>query len=231
LASNWILVNDDDDPLWRDDILGRLRLIIRRHGGDPRLGAVTRAGFRWDWRRGQPNHISDDELHGAVTVDITSGNQHPIVRREVIETVGTFHADLFFGRDDDTFCLRMVEAGWYLLADGDSWAEAREEKTRSGVRRLGRVRRHLQLRGAPTWRGYYDTRNYITEMRRSFGRPDLARREVGRAAARSARAWLRGPRHGMEVTRLQSRAVFDAYRGRLGRTIEPLPKARDLGTD
>jgi GT2 family glycosyltransferase len=229
LGFDWILVNDDDNALWRDDILARLRQIIRRHVDDPRLGAVARGGFRWDWRRGRPTHVLDRELHGEVRIDITSGNRHPIIRREVIETVGTTHEDLFFGRDDDTFFLRMVVAGWYLLADGDLWARARHEKARRGLSRPGAVRRHLWLDGAPPWRGYYDTRNYITEMRRTFARPDLARREVGRAIARSARAWFGGPRNGMEVTRLQSRGVFDAYRGRLGRTIEPVPKARNPG--
>jgi glycosyltransferase involved in cell wall biosynthesis len=225
LGFDWILVTDDDDPLSRDDILEGLRLIIRRRAVDRRLGAVAVTGFRWDWRRGRPTHVFDDELHGDVRVDIAPANQFPIIRREVIEAVGPFHEDLFFGRDDDTFFLRMGKAGWYLLADGEAWAHVRRQKALRGERRPGRVRRHLQLHGAPSWRGYYDTRNYITEMRRVFGRPDLARREVGRAMARSARSWLGGPRHGTEVTRLQTRAVFDAYRGRLGRTVEPVPKA------
>jgi GT2 family glycosyltransferase len=225
LGFDWILVVDDDDPPWRDDILERLRLLIRRHGDDPKLGAVARSGARWDWRRGRPVAIADDELHGDVECDITGTGQQLIVRREVIETVGTFHEDLFVHRVDDTFCLRMTRAGWRFLVDGPLLAQIRAAKAvRWGQR--GSVGRHL-LR-PPAWLGYYATRNYIAEMRRTFGRADLARREVGRAAMRSGVAWLGGLRYGAEVTRLQARAVLDAYRGRLGRTVEPVPKARDL---
>jgi glycosyltransferase involved in cell wall biosynthesis len=222
LGFDWILVNDDDDELWRNDIIERLRLLIRDYGDDPELGAVTRTGYRWDWRRGLPIDVLDHELHGAVAVDVTGGNQHPMIRREVVETVGTFQEDLFFGRDDEMFCLRMIRSGWHLLADGDLWADTREAKARQGMPRRGPVYRHFQR--PPAWRGYYTTRNYVAEMRRTFSRPDLARREIVRAAARSAAAWLRGPRYGMAVTRLQSRAVLDGYRGRLGRTVEPVPK-------
>jgi glycosyltransferase involved in cell wall biosynthesis len=223
LGFDWILVNDDDNPPWRDDILERLRLLIRRHGDDPELGAVARSGLRWDWRRGRPINVPDSQLHGDVALDVTGTGLQFVVRREVIEKVGTSREDLFFGREDELFCLRMVRSGWNLLADGELWAETRDEKARKfGPPRT--FRRHLEQ--SPAWRGYYATRNYIAEMRRTFGRPDLARREIWRAGARSAAAWLSGPRYGMEVTRLQVRAVIDGYRGRLGRTVQPVPKPR-----
>ena len=226
LGFDWILVNDDDNPPWRGDILERLRLLIRRHGDDPELGAVARSGLRWDWRRGRAINVPDGELHGDVAFDVTGTGLQFVVRRDVIEKVGTYHEDLFFSREDELFCLRMVRSGWSLLADGELWAESRDAKARQ-FGPSGTLRRHLGQ--SPAWIGYYATRNYIAEMRRTFGRPDLARRETWRAGARSAAAWLRGLRYGMEVTRLQTRAVFDGYRGRLGRTVEPVPKSRDTG--
>jgi glycosyltransferase involved in cell wall biosynthesis len=229
LGFDWILVVDDDDPPWRDDILERLYLLIRRHGDDPKFGAVARGGHRWDWRRGRPVEIAADELRGDVTIDVTGTGMQLIVRREVIETVGTYHEDLFVHHVDETFCLRMVRSGWRLLAEGELMTQTRAAKAARGLSQPGFVRPHLRF--LPAWRTYYSTRNYIAEMRRTFGRPDLARREVARAAARSAFAWLGGPRYGAETTRLQVRAVLDGYRGRLGRTIEPVPKDRDLGHD
>jgi GT2 family glycosyltransferase len=224
LGYDWIQVIDDDDPPPRDDVVERLRRLIARHADDPSLGGVGRSGSRWDWRRGRPQSIGDEELHGDVVVDWVGGNQMPTYRRDVIEAIGTYREDLFYGLDDVFFCLRLVRAGWYLLADGDLYRQTQDAKKRAGVNPPGRARRHFQQ--TPTWRSYYVTRNYIAEMRRSFGRRDLARREVGRAAGRSAAAWLHGPRYGLEVTRLQVRAVLDGYRGRLGRTLEPVKKPR-----
>jgi hypothetical protein len=61
-------------------------------------------------------------------------------------------------------------------------------------------------------------------MRRTFARPDLARREAARALARSLTAWGRGPGYGLRFGALQLRGVVDGYRGRLGRTVPPQPK-------
>jgi GT2 family glycosyltransferase len=225
LGFEWILVNDDDNCLWRDDILARLRTLIRRHRDDANVGAVARSGFRWDRRSGRMVVVSDRELHGEVAVEVTCGDLHPIFRREVIETIGPFHEDLFFGRDDEMYCLKMLRCGWSIVVDGDLWAEANVVKAQRGFTTQGPMRRHLNRPDA--WTAYYSTRNYIAEMRRTLGRPDLARREVVRAAARAAVAWLGGPRRGAQATRLQARAVLDGYRNRLGRTIDPVPKARD----
>jgi len=222
LGFDWILVNDDDDPPLRDDILERLRQLIRKHSDDPALGGVARSGQRWDWRWGHAVSVPASELHGDVSFDITGTGQQFVIRREVIETVGVAHEEMFWGGESEMFCLRMAAAGWRLLADGDLWAEMLQAKIQRGKGLKGPIRRHLQ-RPDP-WRGYYGTRNQIAEMRRTFTRPDLARLEVARAAMRSAAAWLGGPRYGLEVTRLQIRAVADAYGGRLGRTVEPTPK-------
>jgi glycosyltransferase involved in cell wall biosynthesis len=222
LGFDWIHIGDDDDPMRSNDDLKCLRLLIRRHADDPTVGAVALSGFQWDWRRGRPARIPSTQLHGDVVVHTTVANQHPIVRREVVEAVGTFHDDLFFGIDDVTFFLRMSARGWRVLVDGDRWIDRLREQARPDVRPPGRVRRHRQR--ASNWREYYDTRNYIAEMRRTFRRPDLARWEAARVLGRCAAAWAGGPRYGAAVTRLQLRAVADGYRGRLGMTVPPVPK-------
>jgi hypothetical protein len=74
------------------------------------------------------------------------------------------------------------------------------------------------------WRRYYRTRNYIFMMRKTFQRPDLARRETWKSLGRSIFCWLRGIRYGIEFTRLQLRGVVDGYRGKMGRTVLPRPK-------
>jgi hypothetical protein len=122
------------------------------------------------------------------------------------------------------FCLKLGRSGWRLLADGGLWAQTQDAKAHERWGRQGRV--GTRLRRVPPWRRYYVTRNYIAEMRRTFDRPDVARREVVRALGRSAAAWRHGAHHGVEFTRFQTRAVLDGYRGRPGRTVEPIPKGR-----
>jgi hypothetical protein len=71
------------------------------------------------------------------------------------------------------------------------------------------------------WRRYYTTRNYIFLMRRTFDRPDLARREVVRALGRCATSISGGPAYAVHFTRHQLRGVRDGLAERMGATIAP----------
>jgi hypothetical protein len=61
-------------------------------------------------------------------------------------------------------------------------------------------------------------------MRRTFMRPDLARKETVKAIVRTIFSWFRGVRYGAAFSRLQLRAVLDGYRDRMGRTVLAQPK-------
>lgn len=214
---------DDDNPPRTPDTLERLLELLA--GSDPEVAGVGTVGARFDWSTGELRRLEDEELRGAgpVEVDFVGGDHKLILRRGVIESVGPPEARLFFGYPDLEHCLRIRRAGYKLLIDGElmRWYRRRvghvdHSPGRSPVPRRAR---------SAIWRNYYTTRNYIFMMRRTFERPDLARREALKAVGRALASWSRGPGYGAAFTRLQLAGVVDGYRGRLGCTVEPRAKA------
>jgi GT2 family glycosyltransferase len=218
---DWAHCVDDDDPPRTLDTVERLRALIERQD-DGSLGAVGAAGSRWNWRIGHYQRVPDEELHGDLSVDTISWGGQLSVRREVIETMGAPEKELFFGFEELLYCLALGRAGWRLMIDGDLTREYRIRAGRMDLRRprSWRPRDHRHA----LWRRYYTTRNYIHYMRHHLDRPDLARRGAARALAQAASSWARGPAYGAHYTALQVRGVLDGYRGRLGRTVEPVAK-------
>ena len=168
--------------------------------------------------------LADDELDGVIDVDVIAGNQQLILSRQMIEQVGVADSRLFFGLYEPEYCLRIRRAGFRLLVDGTTMREHRLRANRLNLK----PKRALVPDYPPgrIWQRYYRTRNYIFMMRRTFGRPDLARREAAKALTRSVTAWARGPHYGSQYTPLQLRGIVDGYRDRMGRTVIPLPKYR-----
>lgn len=218
---DWMHSVDDDNPPPTQDTVQRLQELIARND-DGKLGAVAAFGTRWNWKTGEYDRLPDSALHGDVRVDTLGGNSHLTVRKEVIAQIGTPEKAFFFGFYDPLYCLRMAQAGWFLMVDGDLMRISREQANRLDLQRHRSV-----VPSDPytaIWRRYYVSRNYIYRMRRTFDRPDLARRETGKALLRSATSWARGPRYGAHYTHLQMKGVLDGYAGRLGRRVEPQPK-------
>lgn len=223
---DWIHSVDDDDPPRTEDTVEKLLALIARND-DGRLGAVAAVGSHWNWRTGEYERIPDDELLGDLCVDTIGGNGHLTVRRDVIADIGPPDRQLFFGFYDPLYCLRIGQAGYRLMVDGDL---LRRFRTHAG--RIGYTRERAWRPRDPyhaIWRRYYVSRNYIYRMTRTFERPDLARREARKAIVRALAAWGRGPRYGGRFTVLQLRGVVDGYRGRLGRTVEPVAKPAPAG--
>lgn len=217
---DWIAWGDDDTPPRTKDTFRRLIAIAEAAEAD--VGGVGAVGAHFDWQRGVLVRLPDEALHGVVEVDSIGSGLQLITRRELVETVGLPDARLFFGFYDPEYCLRIRRAGYRLLVDGDLMHEYRRlagrlqlEARRSVLPRHGR---------SSLWRRYYVTRNYIFMMRETFGRPGLARREAAQALFRCMTSWGRGPWYGLRFTRHQLLAIFDGYRGRLGRTVLPQVK-------
>jgi glycosyltransferase involved in cell wall biosynthesis len=217
----WMLWADDDDPPRLPDTLDRLGRLAEGEDG-PTLGGVGAVGARFDWRRGRIVRLADAALTGRPEVDVVGGGHSLILHRRAVETAGLPDERLFFGLEEVEYCLRIRRTGLHLLVDGPLM---REHRRLAG--RLGHRVRRSPLPDEDVgslWRRYYTTRNYVFMMRRTFDRPDLARREAARALLRAAAGFLRGPRLGLALARLQLAAVADAYRGRMGRTVTPQPK-------
>jgi glycosyltransferase involved in cell wall biosynthesis len=224
---DWAHSVDDDNPPSTPDMIERLQALVARHEG-PALGAVGSNGGRWNWAKGEFARIRDDELVGDLRVDTIGGNANLTVRREVIQDIGPPERAFFFGFYDPLYCLRIAQAGYELWVDGELHRETRVLAKRID---LEPGRRALVPRDpySGIWRRYYVTRNYIFRMTRTFQRPDLARRQALRALGQSVGSWRRGPRYGLRYTTLQVRGIFDGYRGRLGRRIEPMAKTSKAG--
>lgn len=217
----WMLWADDDDPPRFPDTLERLLRLAAAEDG-PELGGVGAVGARFDWRRGRIVRLADDELAGRPEVDVVGGGHSLILHRRAVAAAGLPDERLFFGLEEVEYCLRVRRAGLRLVVDGPLM-----HRHRAGAGRLGHAVRRSPLPAAGAealWRRYYTVRNYVFMMRQTFGRPDLSRREAARAAARAAAGFLRGPRYGVALARVQLAAVADGYRGRMGRTVEPRPK-------
>lgn len=217
----WMLWADDDDPPRFPETLDRL-LRLAEDEDDATLGGVGAVGARFDWRRGRIVRLGDHELTGRPPVDVIGGGHSLILHRRAVAAAGLPDERLFFGLEEVEYCLRIRRAGLRLLVDGPLMHDHRRAAGRLGHA----VRRSPLPPGgeATSWRRYYTTRNYVFMMGETFGRPDLARREVARALVRSAAGFVRGPRPGLALARLQLRAVRDARGGRMGRTVSPQPK-------
>jgi GT2 family glycosyltransferase len=217
---DWIYWVDDDDPPQTPGTLERLLALATSAGPD--VGAVGGVGCRFDWRRGEMLRLPDAALSGVIEVDIIAGNQQFILRREAIQEVGVNDPRLFFGLYEPEYCLRIRRAGYRFLVDGDYMRERR-----TAMKRMNLHRPRAWVPDYPrhrVWQRYYRTRNYIYMMRTTFGRPDLAWREVLKAGGRTVMSWARGPKYGSEFTLLQLRGIIDGFRGRMGRTVVPKPK-------
>ncbi len=220
LGFDWLYSVDDDTPPLTHDTLEKLEGLILRHEHDePRVGIVGVVGSRWDWRTGEQRRLRDDELAGDLDVDIVGGGQQFVVRRDVLDTIGPPPADFFFGHWDPMWCLAVRRAGYRVVVDGDLMREYRQLAGRLG---LTTTRVVVPMNSsAGLWRRYYVSRNYVYSMRTTFGRPDLARREAGKALLRSITSWRRGVRFGARFSMLQLRGIVDGYRGKLGMTVSP----------
>lgn len=217
---DFVYFGDDDNPPRAADTVERLIGLLAASGPD--VGGTGALGARWDWRTGRLVRLPDDALDGVLEVDFIGGNHTLVMPRAAIDRVGFYNGGLFFGYPDLEYSLRIRRAGYRLLVDSELMRRHRSESGRLGItlRRSPRPRRPR----AAIWRSYYTTRNYISMMRTTFDRPDLARREAARALGRTVASWSRGPGYGMEFTRLQLKALADGFAGRLGPQVPPRAK-------
>jgi glycosyltransferase involved in cell wall biosynthesis len=217
----WIYWGDDDNPPESGDLFARLLALTDGEQGV--VGGIGQRGFLFDWRRGEIVRYQDEELAGAVDVDLIAGGDQLLLRRRAVAASGLPDARLFWGWEDFGYCLELRRRGFRLLADGEGMLARRR---RDG--RLGRTWRRPLVPGMSLeeiGRFYYSTRNYLVLMRERLARPDLARREVCKVLLFCVTAWRRGPRFAYAFIASQLPAIVDAYRGRLGQT-RPLPRNR-----
>ncbi len=146
------------------------------------------------------------------------GNQFPCYSVHAVRAVGVFDERFFINFEELDYGLRMQDHGFGIYAHGDAVASRapsrRARQHRPGTRPPPR---------RPGWRRYYSLRNLVFLMRQR-GHRLVALRVSLLNLAKPLYNFPRSPRLAWAHLRLNARAVADAYRGRMGRTVEPTPK-------
>lgn len=217
-AEDWVIPLDDDDPPVQLDDLERMYDFACQLASDsPKVAAVGVVGARFDWRRGRLLRLADDEICGAVEVDVIGNGHLPFYRVSALRDVGGFDERLFFGLTEVEFGLRLKRAGYRLVANGNMWMERRVRKGRTGKNFVP------SKQCVVSWRRYYVIRNHVHIMLK-FRRPDLAFRygfvQLVAKPAYTA-VFRRSPRLAMNGFCLALRAVSDGVLNRLGKRVEP----------
>jgi rhamnopyranosyl-N-acetylglucosaminyl-diphospho-decaprenol beta-1,3/1,4-galactofuranosyltransferase len=224
---DWVFLLDDDDPPFFDTAFETAtafaRSMIRL---DPATGGVGVSGGRFDPRRGRVLRVPDADIAGPVEVDHITGGGLPFYRLEMVRRVGVMRSDLFFGFEELEYGLRVVRAGYKLYADGETWAERKSVKRAAGLlppeevsaRRSGQVSLTLD---EPTWRRYYSLRNLIVILRDLGYRWPAVRLTLTRGLLKPLLNLPRTPGRARDHLRVNWKAIRDAWRNHLGRTVEP----------
>jgi GT2 family glycosyltransferase len=214
---DWIVVLDDDDPPNSTTVLGELMEFGEAMlGRDARTAVVGLVGGRFDWRRGSMVRVPDVELDGPVSVDFIGGGHLPLYLTEAIRLVGPFSREIFFGLSEVEHGLRLRRAGYSIYADGSRWRARRADAGRLGLtmvpsRRLSDV----------DWRRYYSLRNAIYILRSAGKRRSALRLTFVHGLAKPVVNLPLTPLLAVRHLALNTRACWDGWRGRMGRTIEP----------
>lgn len=223
---DWILTIDDDDPPPDAETLERLlSLAIEATSADPMAAAVGNVGQNFDLSRGRVTQIRDSELRqGPSQVDHIGGNQCPMYRVRAVRAIGVFDHRLFFGFEELEYGLRLRSSGWNLYCDG-AWRLKRRAQHRADGKSNSSVRQARTSTGralpATSWRYYYSKRNLAVILLR-HGRHVAAIRVLAEGLLSSMRLCVFGSvRDGATRARLTIQAGRDAFRGRMGRTVEP----------
>ncbi len=214
---DWVAVLDDDDPPDGDAVFGDLMgFAAEATARDPRTAAVGLRGARFDARRGLLTRVPTREIGFAVPVDCIAGNAIPVYLVGALRRVGTFSAPLFFSHEELELGLRLERGGYALYADGTQWAARRRRNDRPDD--LPEERRQIL---EPNWRSYYSLRNAIYILRANGRRSSALRVSLGRGFGKPLLNLPVAPRKAVRALSLNARACADAWRGKLGRRVEP----------
>ncbi len=213
---DWLLCLDDDDPPWRDDLVEVLwEFAHDQLRTDHATAGVGGLGGVYRRELGIFRRPEDEELVGAVPVDVIAGGRLPMYRCKAIREVGLFDKRLFWGFEEGEYGLRLRKAGLSLYVNGDIALDWR--------RTVGELsRRSSTVKSAPdkaAWRRYYGVRNAVVLAVRygKFWTPPLV---AAGGAVRGVLGLTRMGRPLREVV-LPVRGAIDGLLGRLGRRVDP----------
>lgn len=200
LRGDWVMVLDDDDPLSSPALAGHL--LGQPFLKDLRVAGVGLRGARLDRRRARLRRVEPPEPDAAA-VDYLAGGGAPTYRWTVIDSLGFFVSELFFGFEDLEWGLRLRQAGYEL-------------------RVAPKPSIHVVADTATTrlpWREYYKTRSLVWILRERSGRWP-AHLAASRSLAGGLLISIRQRSPELFIARLYG--LVDAYSGVLGiRRFDP----------
>ena len=191
---DWVLVVDDDDPLESPGLLA-LHLGAAEHQR-VEVAAVGLRGARLNRRRARLQRVITPE-GTSEQVDYLASGGAPIYRWDVIDQMGFFRPDLFFGFEDLDYGLRLKAAGYHLLVTPRPSLQEVSDTSSS----------------RSPWREYYKTRAFVWILKHHVGHlPIIA--SVVRSVLGGFRLAIQQRSHQL----LKARVVgaLDGYRGLLG---------------
>ncbi len=208
----WVLLLDDDDPMPRNDIVERLLGALP--GDASRVAGIALMGGRFSRHLLLPRPV-DPASASLIEVDALFGWAAPLYRAAALAQVGGFRRELFWGFEELDLGLRLRRSGWALLAAAGVFRQL--PTPTKAIERPGRPRWHVV---DPTARQYYGLRNTLDIGRRYFTVTDVLLAALVRGIAKPLVSLPFHPRLALRSLRLNLRAISDALRGRLGRTLD-----------
>jgi glycosyltransferase involved in cell wall biosynthesis len=208
----WVLLLDDDDPLPRGDIAERLLDALPAEASG--VAGIALMGGRFSPRLLLPRPI-DPGSGSLIPVDSLFGWAAPIYRAAAVQEVGGFRPELFWGFEELDLGLRLRRAGWTLHAAAELFRQLptpAKARDRPGRPRLTVVE--------PSARQYYGLRNTLDIGRRYFAPTNVLAAAAIRGIAKPLVSVPLHPRRALRSLWLNMRAISDALRGRLGRTLD-----------
>ena len=213
---DWLMLFDDDDPPPLNEIVERLERFGREmRARDASTAGVGALGATYDRRLGIFRRVNDEELTGAVPVDVIHGGRFPLYRCGTLRRVGVFESGLFFGFEEGEFGLRLRQRGHALYLEGSLGLALRKAIGEFGPQ-LGQQRTPITK---AAWRRYYGVRN-STILARRYASPLAPLIVAGGGALKGTLALTRIHRPIREVV-LPLRGAIAGLAGRTGRPINP----------
>ena len=121
---NWIYWGDDGDPPVDPDTFKKLLEIAYEN---PSAGVIGKLGGKFISYRARTRVFGNSELSPIVEADYVTGGKQMIVSADVVKAGILPDPKLFFGFEELEFCLRVKDAGFKILVDGDGISEARHK--------------------------------------------------------------------------------------------------------
>lgn len=164
-GTDWIYWGDDDDPPKDPKTFERLLEIASLY---PLAGIIGKVGGKFNSKMGRTRVLKNSELRPISEADYVPGNKHILVSSKVIQAGVLPDPKLFFGFEELEFCLRVKDAGFSILVDGQGMIDARTK--------AGNLNKNYRWKGKSLGdatrvnRNYYSVRNmlYILWSRKHY---------------------------------------------------------------